>query len=252
MKSILGVILVLFLFSSCMGKANTFVLEESSIISTQQTTIFEDIVTTNTTSLFRENSVIDNNFQIDKSYSFSEIDLLSNNVQFSVNELSRIFGEPLYIYGYYNDKNADYEYCIISVMFEDAMFDLTCDNDEELNLIPISESEYYKLPNSSKDIQMKPKCMSIISGDWTLSYGIKLGDSKEKVYNAYNGNKGIERQAQGMLLISYNYGEYGSITYHFNDTCENSIISKLYQITIEWHNTYTLNNISPVEKAPIP
>ena len=99
---------------------------------------------------------------------------------------------------------------------------------------------------------MKPKCMSIISGDWTLSYGIKLGDSKEKVYNAYNGNKGIERQAQGMLLISYNYGEYGSITYHFNDTCENSIISKLYQITIEWHNTYTLNNISPVEKAPIP
>lgn len=188
---------------------------------------------------------------MNEPYPFSEVNELLGPEAFSVNELSEIFGEPSCIYGYYYNSNSENGYYLISTIFKDVMFDLVVNNSDELNLISTG-GNIYKVSDSAMDIKMKPKYVSVSNGDWTLPRGIKLGDSIDSLYNAYNGNKGTERFAQGELLISYDYGESGSIIYHFADTSMDGVISGLRQVTIEWYNDSEPNNSTQSKKSLSP
>lgn len=257
MKNILILLLILLLFTSCGVKSNDSTQQESATSSLEQTTIFssELIKTTNITSSPTESSLVDNVFAMDEPYSFSEVNPLLGIGSFSVNDLSEIFGEPSFVEGYYNDRNVEARYYVISVMFKDVMFDLVANNGENLNLTgidaesPIRDARY-EVPDSAMDVQMKPQSMSILSGDWILPRGIKLGDSTDSLYNVYAGNRGEERFAQGLFLVSYDYGESGSIIYHFD--ASSSVIGKLKQVTIIWHSTSVSNFSQQSERTPCP
>lgn len=247
MRNISVLFLMLLILTSCGVEPDGSTPQEVTISSSRQ----DDMETSDINDSTSEFSLSDNVFLTNEPYSFSEVDPLLGPGPFSVNELSEIFGEPSWIEGYYNDRNVKSEYYVISVMFKDTKFDLVANSSEELNLISIGDGKY-KVSDSAMDVKMKPKYMSVISGDWILPRGIKLGDSIDSLYNAYNGNRGEERFAQGEFLISYDYGESGSIIYHFNGTNTDSTIGELEQITIEWYNDSEPNNSTQSEKSPSP
>ncbi len=221
MKNIFILILTLILFTSCDVNSDISSLSESVILT------------------FNQND----NDEIDKSF-FEDNLLLEDNL-FSVNELSEMFGEVSFVDGYYNEK---YEYYVISVMFKDVKFDLAANSGEELNFTPIKDSIYYEVPDSALDIKLKLQYVSIFSGDWSLPKGVKLGDSVEMLYNAYNGDSGEERFAQGEFLVSYSYGESGNIEYHFDENKINGI----KQATISLYHNDNKDNSLQSKIAPLP
>ncbi len=219
MKNIFILILTLILFTSCQENSDKSSLKESVISTSNQNDIIDK-------SFFEDNSLLEDNL-------------------FSVNELSEIFGEPSFIDGYYNEKS---EYYVISVMFKDVKFDLVANNDEELNFIPIKDSIYYEVPDSALDIKLKLQYASIFSGDWSLPKGLKIGDSIEMLYNAYNEKSNNERFVQGEFLVSYNYGEFGNIVYHFDENKINGI----KQATISFYQNDNMNSSLQSVIAPMP
>ena len=184
-------------------------------------------------------------------YSFSEINTIFGPAAFSANELATIFGNPNFISGYYSEKNGEDGFFVLSVKFEDIIFDLAANNGEELNFIykvdSIFDSVEYEVADSDKDVKMKPRSTGIFCEDWELPRSIKLGDSVNAIYNAYDGNKGKGRFAQGQFMVSYDYGESGRVTYMFSSDHIEDINCKLSQVFIEW---YDANNYPDYSGLP--
>lgn len=252
MRNIPVVFLMLLMLTSCGEKPDVSAPQQAAPSSSAQTAVSDERTETdNTTYAASESPLSDTVFVMDEPYSFSEVDPSLGPGPFSVNELSEIFGEPSWINGYYDDKNNGIGYYVISVMFKDVMFDLVANNGEELNLISAGDG-IYTVPDSAMDIPMKTKYTSVSNGDLALPRRIKLGDSIDALYLAYNGNRGDERSAQGELLISYAYGESDSIIYHFNGASTDGVIGELEQVTVEWYNDNEPNYSLQSEKTPCP
>ncbi|MDO5149906.1 MAG: hypothetical protein Q4D76_10980 [Oscillospiraceae bacterium] len=235
------------MFTSCGVKSYNLSSQETVTSLPEQTAVsFEMTTTTNATDLPAGISTADYDFLMNEPYLFSEVDSVLGPGPFSVNKLSEIFGEPISVYGYYSSDG----FGVISIMFEDVMFDLTANHGEKLDLEPTEDSRYYKVPNSAMDIQMEVQYSCVFNGNCRLPRGIKLGDSIESLYNAYNGNRGKERSAQGEFLVSYKYGESGSIIYHFDDTNSDGVTSGIKQVTIEWYSMNNPNESIQSKNAP--
>ena len=247
MKKIPILLFILLMFTSCGVRYYDLSSQETAASLPEQTAVScEMTAAANATALSDGISTADYDFLMNEPYSFSEVDSVLGPGPFSVNKLSEIFGEPTSVYGYYSNDG----FGVISVMFEDVMFDLTANHGEKLNLEPTENSRYYKVPDSAMDIQMEVHYSGIFNGNWRLPRGIKLGDSIESLYNVYNGNRGQERSAQGEFLVSYKYGESGSIIYHFDDTNADGVISGIKQVTIEWYSTNNPNESIQSKNAP--
>lgn len=76
-----------------------------------------------------------------------------------------------------------------------------------------------------RSLNMKRISVLILTAALLTYCTVNTGDSIESLYNAYNGNRGTERSAQGDVLASDDYGESGSIVYHFADNSLNYVIS---------------------------
>ncbi len=109
-----------------------------------------------------------------------------------------------------------------------------------------SASNRYEVTDSDRDVRMNPQIVSVSGGIWELPRKIKLGDSKETLYEAYDGNKGKERTTQGQFLISYDYGESGRIIYHFYTDA----MDELVQVTIEWYDSCDREDVSAPSGVP--
>ena len=247
-KYSLLLLLTLLFFSSCGTKENN---NKTDLITEQATELVEttdslstDISTTSFTTTIEEVLTAKSEEPVllmNEPYSFSEVNPLFGPDFVSVNELSELFGTPSFIMGYFYDRNVENPYYVISVMFEDVKFDLAANHGEDIDLSP-TDNERFEVPESSLSISLQPQNVSIWSENLELPRGIQIGNSIETLYDAYKGNRGKERQAQGVFLVSYDYGESGSITYHFNDTSEDGIIGALEQVSIEWYNTVMQDN----------
>ena len=185
-------------------------------------------------SLSDVSSVADNS-TVDKGYSFSDVDSLYGPDAFSVNELSEIFGEPTFLGGYRFQGGA----FALNVRFEDIMFDLVANNGEQLNYIikddSMSPSGFgrYAITESDRSVRMKPLCSWVSGENWPLPRNMKIGDSRDKLTGAYNGDEGLENTAEGQLSVSYDYGQSGYISYIFyND--------KLESVSITWYDAEVL------------
>lgn len=189
-----------------------------------------------------EKSTSEQNIISIEPYSFSDVNTPFGPGPFSVNELTEIFGEPTFVGGYYSEEDGENGFFVLCVLYKDVKVDLAANNGEKLNFIVKDDSkspisyDRYQVTNSDKEVRMKPQIISIFGGDWVLPRKMNFGDSIELLYNAYNGNKGKERIAQGQLLISYKYGDSGTITYVFGIDEVEDTFYKLEQVTIEWYN----------------
>ena len=183
-------------------------------------------------------SAIIENSSSKKTYSFSEVDVLFGLGSFSVNDLVKVFGEPSFIDGYRWDGGA----FAVNVQFNDIVFDLVANKGEELNFIVkddlATSGSYgrYTVTESDKSVRMKPLNSCIIGKNWPLPRNIKIGDSRNKLTNAYNGDKGKKEILGGELTIFYDYGQSGNIAYVFS-------ISKptvLDRVEIMWYDSNIL------------
>ena len=228
MKRILMQILLFLLLPSCMFQPNVSGSNESSASNSNQPVISTE------------------------PYSFSEVNTLFGPGPFSANELVEIFGEPTFVGGYYYGERAGKSgFFVLSTQFENIMFDLAANNGEKLNFITKDSSFFtsgydkYEVTDSDKDVRMKTQIVSVFGGDWALPRKMKFGDSIDILYEAYNGNRGKEREAQGLFLVSYDYGESGRITYGFHDTTYN-----LERFTIEWYDAHNWEDVSAPSGVP--
>lgn len=213
------------------------------LLSSCTSTSTEGVPTSDQTIISSDPSVVtsDQTVVSTEPYSFSEVNPLFGPGPFSVNELVEIFGEPTLLSGHYNGEN---NFFVVSAVFEDVMFDLAANNGENLNFMKNdtspSTSNRYEVTDSDREVRMKPQIISVSGGNWELPRKIKLGDSRETLYEAYDGNKGKEQTAQGQFLVSYDYGESGRIIYHFYTDA----IDKLVQVTIEWYDSHDREDVS--------
>jgi hypothetical protein len=221
MKVIIVLLLALLLLSSCVSQNNSSTPTESDISVSEQIIVSKE------------------------PYSFSEVNTLFGPGPFSVNELAKVFGEPYSIGGYYSEKG----YFVLSVGYNDMCIELAANNGEKLNFIvkdnsasPIS-TDKYQVSNSDRDVRMKPRFIYISGGNFELPRKIKFGNSINDLYNAYNGNKGKQCIDEGSFLVSYNYGESGSITYAF-ETEEIDSSNKLKEVMIEWYDAINCEDVS--------
>jgi hypothetical protein len=231
MKVIIVLLLALLLLSSCVSQPNGSTPTKSDISASEQT-----IVTT-------------------EPYSFSEVNTLFGPGPFSVNELAKVFGEPTFIDGYYSEKDGKNGFFILSALYKDIYIVLAANNGEKLNFIVKDDSksptsyDKYQITNSDREVRMKPQAISIFGGNWDLPRKMKFGDSINVLYDAYNGNKGKERIAQGQFMVSYNYGESGRITYEFGtDAIDSS--NKLEGVSIEWYDAHNWEDVSAPSDVP--
>lgn len=208
-------------------------------------------VATRPNDVVSSESTSDQSIVCDEPYSFSEVNPVFGPGPFSVNELADIFGEPTFVGGYYNEKKGCFG---LNVLFNDVMYDFEANNGEELNFIvndnpnPSISYDKYKVTSSDLDVQMKPRIVGVFGGNWELPRGIHFGCSREELYNAYNGNKGKERTAQGQFEVSYNYGETGRITYSFYD--EEGKIDELADFAIEWYDAFNWDDLTSYLDRP--
>ena len=261
MKKIFLLFGIFVLFSACRNQPDSFVSTESNSTSIQ-TAASTNLTQSSTTSVLSSSAKLtastlttttttpaDIVYLESEPYSFSEVSPLFGPEPFSVNELSKIFGEPESIYGYYFERGG---YFVLNVFFEDIFFTLAANNGEELNFIvkdeskPLISSDRYEVPDSARDVRMKPKSVRVHGEDLVLPRGMKFGDSLETLYNAYNENEGRGSHAsEGRFLVYYDYGESGQVIYDFD-----SIIGKLQAVTINWHSARGWNTIPPPDGLP--
>jgi len=178
-----------------------------------------------------DSSVVDTPMA-NKGYSFSEIDILYGPGPFSVNELAEIFGEPTFLTGYHSRDGVS----ALCVSFKDIQFDLIANNGEELSYAltndppPVSDSSgFCSVEESDKSVRMKPICSWVSGEKWPLPRNMKIGDSREQLTHAYNGDMGQENTAEGQLAVAYGYGQSGYIAYIFYD-------DKLNSVSITWYD----------------
>lgn len=201
-------------------------------------------------------SDIEPTFAQEPPYPFSEVDSLLGPGPFSVNELITRFGKPDILYGYHNERlGCD----LISVVFDAVMFDLAAEPDVSLRLTTtVGPSD---VPEEVLDMPLQTWTVSVFSGDLPLPRNLHFGDPIENVYAAYGNDTGTQqtldgelygsarREAQGELLISFRYGESGSITYHFADDGQGGY-SGLSQVTITWYQQEANLALSSRGNAP--
>ena len=195
-------------------------------------------------------------YAVEPPYPFSEVDPLLGPGPFSVNELITRFGKPDILYGYHSERlGCD----LISVVFDAVMFDLAAEPGVSLRLTTtVGPSD---VPEEVLDMPLQTWTASVFSGDLPLPRNLHFGDSIESVYAAYGNDTGTQqtldgelygsahREAQGELLISFRYGESGSITYHFADDGQGGY-SGLSQVTITWYQQEENLALSPRGDAP--
>jgi len=217
MKKIFILLLMLVLLSAC------------TVHPIGSTSIKSSSASSKTSSSMPDNS------PVDKAYSFSEVDALYGPGPFSLNDLAKIFGEPESIYGYRFDGGA----FAINIQFNDVVFDLVANNGEKLNLIKDDSKppNYFIVTESDKSVRMKPLNSCIIGGKWTLPRNMKIGDSRDKLTKAYNGDTGQENTDEGELEVSYDYGQSGKIAYTFL-TYEPD--AGLVSVAITWYDSKIL------------
>ena len=139
------------------------------------------------------------------------------------------------------------------------MFDLAAEPGVSLRLTTtVGPSD---VPEEVLDMPLQTWTVSVFSGDLPLPRNLHFGDSIENVYAAYGNDTGTQqtldgelygsarREAQGELLISFRYGESGSITYHFADDGQGGY-SGLSQVTITWYQQEENLALSPRGDAP--
>ena len=199
---------------------------------------------------------IEPTYAAEPPYPFSEVDPLLGPGPFSVNELIARFGKPDILYGYHSERlGCD----LISAVFDEVMFDLAAEPGVSLRLTTtVGPSD---VPEEVLDMPLQTWTASVFSGDLPLPRNLHFGDSIENVYAAYGNDTGTQqtldgelygsarREAQGELLISFRYGESGSITYHFADDGQGGY-SGLSQVTITWYQQEENLALSPRGDAP--
>lgn len=199
---------------------------------------------------------IEPTYAAEPPYPFSEVDPLLGPGPFSVNELIARFAKPDILYGYHSERlGCD----LISVVFDAVMFDLAAEPGVSLRLTTTVGPS--GVPEEVLDMPLQTWTVSVFSGDLPLPRNLHFGDPIENVYAAYGNDTGTQqtldgelygsarREAQGELLISFRYGESGSITYHFADDGQGGY-SGLSQVTITWYQQEENLALSPRGDAP--
>ena len=234
----------LTLLSACSKQADDSDSSETSVTSSSETSVTSateavttvPITTTEQVTTTTEEQII----LASEPYSFTEVSSQFHYDLVSVNELAKIYGEPVSVgASHVEAKNGKPDYFILTVEFEGITFELkpTSEDELKLKLKEKDEKTYYQPPETYEiteadmNIRLKPQMLFIDGEKWELPRKIKIGCSEEMLFEAYNGNKGRERFAQGLTMYSYDYGETGRITYGFEYFSE-----ELSYFLIEWYD----------------
>lgn len=232
MKKIIVLLLIITLLSACETQPNGSAPTESSNPAVEASCVPQ----TPNPSPTELNDLAVESPSPNKRYSFSEVDPLYGPDSFSVDELTKIFGEPTFLIGYCFQNYA----FALNVRFEGVMFDFVANNGEVLSYALAHDpqtlpygSDMYVVSESDKAVCMNPLCTRIRSEIWPLPRNMKIGDSLDKLYDAYDGDKGRKEIAEGSLMVFYDYGETGHIVYIFSDEGEDSTLA---EVSITWYD----------------
>jgi len=183
-----------------------------------------------------------------KIFSYSEIDSKFGPGPFSVNELSKIFGEPVKLFG--APIYGPYGICLLA-QFDGITFDLI-PRDDSISFYNehIWNDGAFEQPvtQQDKDVQIIPYKTMITGDKIDFIRGIKTGDSKEKVIAAYGGYVGEEWEREDITYVYYSYRPDKIIKYTddevFNLASQTGGISygfvegKLTEICVAWYDGY--------------
>ena len=188
-------------------------------------------------------------------YPYTEIDARLREGYYSVNELTKHFGEPIKLTGKLVAYNSpDDCVCGLTAEFKDAAFELwdSVDGQRLSYNAEIDSTGTYEefsarvVPaQADKALRLELAVITVTGRDIRLPRGIGIGDSLEKVRAAYPAAPGRERENEdGVLFLDYWYyskkdeaevQEFGwiefpyGISYQFYD-------GKLTQAEITWFN----------------
>ena len=189
--------------------------------------------------------------KLKKVFSYSEIDTKFGPGPFSVNELARVFGEPVKLLGtIYSMSSGD---VCLHAEFDGLSFELIPkDGTVSFDFDTIWDNNMSENPVTSQDknIKIKPFTTTITSEKIDFIRGIKIGDRKEKIIAAYDGYAGYEwvNEGEGITYVLYYYRPDKIIKYtddeQFNvasqtgDVCYSFSNGKLTEIGIAWYDGY--------------
>ena len=246
------------------------VSEESADVLPEQSSETTEPVSEESTDVLPEQSSetaepsteIDPVFLKNEPYSFSEVDPLFGPGPFSVNDLAETFGEPEFIGAYYVGEDDYYVegededgYFEMWVQFKDITVSFRDKSRDQFHFIlqddPNPDVAYgvYEATDADREVRLKPQSITVFGKNWPLPRNLKIGDSINTLYEAYDGNKGRERTAQGQFMISYDYEEDGRITYLFNtDVIDENLYITAF--SIEWYDVWRWEEMSFPEGLP--
>lgn len=239
--------LALTLLSACSKQADNSDSSETSVtsateaVTTVPITETEAVTTVPITATEQVTTTTEEQIILpSEPYSFTEVNSRFHYDLISVKELGKIYGEPVSVgASHIEAKKGKPDYFILTVEFEGITFELepTSEDELQLKLKAKDERTYYQSPETYEiteadmNIRLKPQMLFIDGEKWELPRKIKMGCSEDSLFEAYNGNKGRERFAQGLTMYSYDYGETGRITYGFE-----YFSGELSYFLIEWYD----------------